>query len=72
MSADLGDLKRVKLTEESLAWLEAESRATGKTRQEILRDTMHDHALQQRQKAKVLLALWPREGRERDGEGRER
>lgn len=67
---ELGDLKRVKLTEETLAWLEAESKSTGKTRQEILRDTMHELAMQQKRKAKLLLALWPREGHSGDGEGR--
>lgn len=37
MSADLADLKRLKVTAETRAWLAATSRSTGKSQQEIAR-----------------------------------
>lgn len=40
MSADLADLKRLKVTAETRAWLAATSRSTGKSQQEIARDAV--------------------------------
>lgn len=62
MSLDLKDLKRIKLTPETLVWLEAESRTTGRGKQEILRDAMHKIALEKHQFANVLSALALAEG----------
>jgi hypothetical protein len=70
MSLDLVDLKRIKITAETAAWLEAESRETNRSKQEILRDEMHKIALAAKRKARLLLALSPDEGHSRDSEGR--
>lgn len=61
MSLDLIDL-RIKITPETAAWLEAESRLTGKPKQEILRDLAHSIALEKISGANLLAALAPREG----------
>ncbi len=70
MSADLDDLKRIKLTSEAVAWLEAEARFSGKTKQEVLRDVIHEIALKEIRKAKLLLRLSPDEGIDGDTRGR--
>lgn len=70
MSLDLKDLKRVKLTPETLAWLEAESRESKRSKQEILRDEMHAMAVAAKRKARLLLALSPDEGISGDVGGR--
>jgi predicted DNA-binding protein len=72
MSLDLVDLKRLKITPETAAWLEAESRTSGRTKQEILREAMHQLAIEKIHAAKVLSALAPAEGISRDGGGRRR
>lgn len=72
MALDLKDLKRVKLTGETLAWLESEARETGQTKQEILRDELHKIALAAKRKARLLLALSPDEGNDGDTQGRRR
>lgn len=70
MSLDLVDLKRLKITRETAAWLESESRETGQSKQEILRDEMHKIALAAKRKARLLLALSPDEGNSGDTGGR--
>lgn len=70
MSLDLKDLKRVKLTTDTLAWLESESRDSSRTKQEILRDEMHKIAVAAKRKARLLLALSPGEGTDGDSQGR--
>lgn len=70
MSADLCDLKRLKITAETRAWLHAEAARTGRSQQEIARDALHDLALEKIHAAKVLVALAPAEGRAGDGRGR--
>lgn len=72
MSLDLDDLKRLKITKETMAYLESESRETGRTKQEVLRDAMHEIAIVAIRKAKLLLALSPREGNSGDTEGHRR
>lgn len=72
MSLDLNDLKRLKITAETMAWLEAESRTTGQTKQEILRDAMHTIAVQKIHAAKLLAALAPVEGSSGDTRGQRR
>jgi hypothetical protein len=72
MSLDLVDLKRLKITPETAAWLEAESRTSGRTKQEILREAMHQLAVGKIHAAKVLSALAPAEAISRDGGGRGR
>jgi hypothetical protein len=69
MSLDLKDLKRVKLTADTLAWLESESRETNRSKQEILRDEMHAIAVAAKRKARLLLALSPDEGSVGDSQG---
>jgi hypothetical protein len=72
MSLDLKDLKRVKLTTETLAWLESESRESSRSKQEILRDEMHKIAIAAKRKARLLLSLSPDEGGFGDGRGHRR
>jgi hypothetical protein len=72
MAADLGDLKRLKITAETRAWLQAEAHTTGKSHQEIARDQLHAIALEKIQAAKVLVSLSPTEAHSRDGQGRVR
>ena len=69
MSLDLDDLKRLKITKETMAYLESEARETGRTKQEVLRDEMHKIALVALRKAKLLVALSPDEGHDRDSQG---
>lgn len=71
MSADLIDF-RGKITAETYAWLDAESRTTGRPKQEILRDAIHQIALEKIHAAKVLTALAPAEGISRASRGRGR
>lgn len=70
MSLDLKDLKRLKITAETIAWLESESRITGKTKQEILRDAMHQLACDKIHAARLLAALAPAEALSGDSGGR--
>ncbi|MFM2288830.1 MAG: hypothetical protein RL684_1973 [Pseudomonadota bacterium] len=69
MSLELIDF-RGKITPETNAWLEAESRTTGRVKQEILRDAVHVIALAKIHAAKVLTALAPVEGFSGAGRGR--
>lgn len=69
MAADLNDLKRLKVTAEARAWLQAESHTTGRSMQEIARDALHEIALQKIQAAKVLAALAPAEALSGDSRG---
>ena len=70
MSADLADLKRLKITEETQAWLRAEAQSTGRSQQEIARDALHDIALGKIKAARLLAAMAPGEAPSRDGGGR--
>jgi hypothetical protein len=79
LSADLGDLKRLKITAETRAWLQAEAHSTGKSHQEIARDILHAIALEKISAAKVLVSMAPAErrvgdtqGHDGDGQGRAR
>jgi hypothetical protein len=69
MSLDLTDLKRLKITAETAAWLRAEAHVTGRSPQEILRDAVHDIALQKIHAAKVLANLAPAQGHAGDAGG---
>jgi hypothetical protein len=69
MSADLGDLKRLKITAETRAWLQAEAHSTGRSQQEIARDMLHNVALEKIRAAKVLVGLAPAEGHIGDAGG---
>jgi hypothetical protein len=72
MAADLDDLKRLKVTAETRAWLQAEALTSGRSKQEIARDALHEIALSKIRAAKVLTALVPAEGRAGDVEGHSR
>ena len=63
MAEDLGDLKRLKITAETRAWLQSESHITGKSQQEVARDQLHEFALEKIRAAKVLVGLAPAERR---------
>lgn len=69
MSADLGDLKRLKITTETRAWLAAEAHSSGRTQQEIARDALHEIATRRIHAARVLVSMTGAEGRGGDGEG---
>lgn len=60
MSSDLFDLKRLKVTSETRAWLQAKAMRTGKSQQEIAREALHEKALQELDDARVMVALDPR------------
>jgi hypothetical protein len=59
MSADLADLKRLKVTPETRAWLTARARMTGKSQQELARDALHEMEVKEIHAAKVLTRLAP-------------
>jgi hypothetical protein len=61
MGVELKDF-RGKITPEADCALEAESRATGRERQEIVRDILHDWAMQRIHGASVLNRLLRAEG----------
>jgi hypothetical protein len=67
MSADLVDMKRLKITAETRAWLAAESHVTGRSAQDIARDVLHFKAMEKIHAAKVITALASGEGHIRDG-----
>ena len=69
MSLDLCDLKRLKITAETRAWLSAEALRSGDSPQEIVRDALHALALDRIAGAKLLVSLAPGEGHARDGSG---
>lgn len=70
MSADLADLKRLKVTAETRAWLAATSRSTGKSQQEIARDALHTLAVKEIHAAKVLVRMAPDEALDMDSGAR--
>lgn len=72
MAADLDDLKRLKVTAETRAWLHAKSLSTGRTKQEIARDALHEIALAEIRAARVLANLAPIEGHAGDARGHSR
>ncbi len=63
----LEDLKRLKITAETRAWLAAEARQSQRTMQQVARDELHRIAVTRIHAAKVLVSLAPREGRDGDG-----
>jgi hypothetical protein len=70
MSAELKDLKRLKISAETRAWLQAEALSTGRSHQEIARDMLHSVAVEKIRAAKVLMALAPPEGHGGDSRGK--
>lgn len=72
MSADLVDLKRLKITAETRAWLTAEGHVTGRSAQDIVRDVLHAKALEKIHAANVLTALANGEAYIRDGRAHHR
>lgn len=77
MAADLVDLKRLKITADTRAWLTAEAHVSGRSAQDIVRDVLHAKAQEKIHAAKVITALadgeaFVRDGRVhlRDGRGR--
>lgn len=72
MSADLFDLKRLRITGATRAWLQARARETGRSQQEIARDALHELALREIRAARVLVALATAEGHSGDAEGHHR
>lgn len=67
MSLEHADLKRLKITEETRAWLTAEAHITGRTPQEIARDVLHAKAVERIHAAKVITAIASGEAYIRDG-----
>lgn len=69
MSSDLFDLKRLKVTAETRAWLQAKAMKTGKSQQEIAREALHDRAVDELDAAKLMHALDPRKAHVGDSGG---
>ena len=67
MSLDLLELKRLRITAETAAWLKAESMSTGRSQQEIAREELDRIA-----REKIHAALVPAEGPSGDSGGRRR
>lgn len=61
MAAELRDL-RAKVTAEAYCALEAEAQVSGRDRSEIVREILHQWALEQMRKASVLDRLLQAEG----------
>jgi hypothetical protein len=70
MSADLCDLKRLRVTARTKAWLSARAHSTGRTQQDIARDALDSIAAQEIHAARVLASMAPAEAPDGDGEGR--
>jgi hypothetical protein len=65
------DLKRLKLTEATQAWIEAECAINpAKTPQEIVRSVLHEIALEKLRGASVFVGVAARRGIRGDDEGR--
>lgn len=56
MSTELKDF-RGEITPETNVWLETEERVHGRTRQAIVRELLHAHALKRLHEAKVMTEL---------------
>lgn len=56
MSTDLKDF-RGEITRETDVWLETEERVHGRSRQSIVRELLHAHAMRRLHEAKVLTEL---------------
>ncbi len=67
MSLPLSDLKRLKVTSETRAYLYAEARRLGCSMQEVARSELHRIAVEKIHAARVLVSLSPREARVGDG-----
>ncbi|MDA8348646.1 MAG: hypothetical protein M0038_07555 [Pseudomonadota bacterium] len=64
----LEDLKRLKVTSETKAYLYAEARRLGCSMHEVARAELHRIAVEKIHAAKVLVSLSPREAREGDSQ----
>lgn len=62
MSLPLRDIGKPKITAETDAWLTMQSRRTGRTKHELLREALHEMAVREIHAAKLLLALAAGEG----------
>jgi hypothetical protein len=62
VSLDLVDLKRLKITPRTRAWLQSEAIRSGKSQQDVARDFLDSVAADHIHAATVLMALAPSEG----------
>jgi hypothetical protein len=69
VSKGKADLKRLKITPETRAWLQAEATSSNRSQQEIVRAVLHEMAVKKIHAAKILTALATAEGHMRDAEG---
>lgn len=69
MSKPKADLKRLRISAETRAWLQAEATSSGKSQQEIVRSVLHEMALKKIHAANLLSALATAEGHKRAAEG---
>jgi hypothetical protein len=66
MSLDLVDLKRLKITPRTRAWLQSVAMRTGRSQQDIARDALHKLAEEEFTAARVLMSLDPEQGHDGD------
>jgi hypothetical protein len=64
------DLKRLEVTAATKTWLEWQTRVTGKTPQELVRQLLHERAVRAIDEAKLLTALSGTNGTMADDGGR--
>lgn len=68
MSLDLVDLKRLKVTTHTRAWLQREAIRTGRSQQDIAREALHKLAVEEFDAARLLMSLDPEKGQSGDGQ----
>lgn len=69
MSLPLKDLGKAKVTAETDAWLSVRARRTGRSKLDLMRDALHDLAIEELHDAKLLVALAEVEGIRGDRRG---
>ncbi len=64
----LEDLKRLKITNATRAWLAAEARLSRRTLQQVAREELHRIAVTRIHAARIVVSMAPREDHMGDGE----
>ena len=72
MAVDLKDIGKVKVTEETHAWLTAESMFTRRPMAEIVRDVLHDVVVRDLERGRLVEAQLKAQGIVREAWGKRR